>query len=208
MHFTYCVRHSIIEGMKKRLSTIFILILIVLAPVLADSSTKFGMNVGYSNITGKPEMGMYMTTAFVDSRNPNPVHLGFGMRIDMDTTIPIERMDVGFITGLAIDFKLKNNWGIDMVIGPAFAVSTPFSSQPDEGMAVGGGAEISATYFLDSNRTSGISMGLTASGGMYIPDSQTDAASPYGKVAGFFGFTFRTNTHSMFYGANDIYITL
>lgn len=193
--------------MKKKLITLFIIVLCVLSPVFSDSITKFGMNGSYNNITGKPEMGMYMTSAFIDTRTPNPVHLGFGMRIDMNATIPLERMDVDFITGLAIDFKLRNNWGVDIVVGPAFGVSTPFSSAKDEGMTVGGGAEVSATYFLDANRTSGINFGISGSGGMYLPDDNKDA-SAYGKITGFFGFTFRTNSHSLFYGSNDIYVTL
>ena len=207
MHFPISKSHPIIGLMKKKLITLFIIVLCVLAPVFSDSITKFGMNGSYNNITGKPEMGMYMTSAFIDCRTPNPVHLGFGMRIDMNVTIPIERMDVDFITGLAIDCKLRNNWGIDLVIGPAFGVSTPFHSSKDEGMTVGGGAEVSATYFLDANRTSGINFGISGSGGMYLPDDNGET-SAYGKITGFFGFTFRTNSHSLFYGSNDIYITL
>lgn len=193
--------------MKKKLTILSILILCILLPVSADSSTRFGMNGSFNNITGKPEMGMYMTTSFVDSRTPGPVHLGFGMRMEMNSTLPIERMDVDFLTGLALDFKLRHNWGLELIVGPAFGVSTPFNSGKDEGMTVGGGLEFTATYFLDGNRTSGINFGIAGSGGMYLPDSKDTAASPYGKITGFFGFTFRTNYHSMFYGSNDIYVT-
>lgn len=193
--------------MKKKLTILSILILCILVPVSAGSTTRFGMTGSYNNITAMPEMGMYMTSSFVDGRTPNPVHLGFGLRMDMNATIPIERMDMEFISGLAIDFKLKHNWGLEMLIGPAFGVSTPLKSSRNEGMSVGGGAELTATYYLDGNRTSGISFGIAGSGGMYLPDESDKAASPYGKVTGFFGFTFRTSSHSMYYGSNDIYIT-
>ena len=192
----------------KKILTILLVILMISVPVFADNLTKFGMNVAYNTLSGKPEMGMYMTSLFVDNRGPNPINLGFGMRVDMNAALPADSMDVDFISGMVVDFKLKNNWGIELLFGPAFGVTTSFRKGLDEGLFVGGGADLSFTYYLDGNRTSGINFGVAGLGGMNLPENENIQASPQGKITGYFGFTFRSNYHSMLYGAKDIYITL
>ena len=206
-HFTYVPLSTRISYMKKIITMLLILITISI-PVFSDSVTKFGMNGTYNTFSERPEMGMYMTSLFVDNRGPNPVNLGFGMRIDMNASLPTDRMDVDFISGMVVDFKLRGNWGIELLFGPAFGVTTTFRSELDDGMFVGGGIDLGFTYYLDANRTSGINFGLSGSGGMNLPEKESLPASPEGKVTGYFGFTFRSSYHSMLYGSKDIYITL
>ena len=140
--------------MKK---AILILILPFIAlSLFAVTFSSIGMSGLYNQGFNYGELGFYENLSVAYPIEDTPVNIGFGERLDLSFSIPVDTLSIGFITGFTVNANLTSRWDLNLLIGPDIIVS---SGDTDSLIGFGGAFDLSFTYYLNSDRSIGMTIG-------------------------------------------------
>ena len=142
--------------MKKIL--VLTAVLLLAASLFATSFSGLGISAIYNEPYNAFELGLYSNYSYTFPVANSPVSLGFGTRLDLSFSLPINTLSLGFITGLSMDVSITDRWDLYLLAGPEAVVSTTFSDDPVL-VGFGGGFDIGLTYYFDDQKSSGFSFG-------------------------------------------------
>ena len=142
---------------------------------MKDNTALFGFNAGYS----------YYASINESVGIGGGVHgdFAFGLNHRNDFTFAS-----GFIGGLGLEFRIKDAASINLLAGPAIAVDMGIV-EPSVGMGIG--ADASFSYFFGTERTVGVTAGVTLYPQFLVFDDSRDdyfSLDAYGYIAMSFRF--------------------
>lgn len=176
--------------MRKLLTTLAIMALIA-TPAFADSDiATMGITGGYSMKDNTALFGFNAGYSYYASINES-VGIGGGVHGDFAFGLN-HRNDFtfasGFIGGLGLEFRISDSASINLLAGPAIAVDMGIV-EPSVG--IGLGADASFSYFFGTERTVGMTAGVTLYPQFLVFDDSRDdyfSLDAYGYIAMSFRF--------------------
>ena len=165
--------------MKKFLLIILIALVLSLS-LYADSFSSFGMSGIYDNPLNYFELGFYTNYYYTFPLDSSPINLGFGSRLDLSFSIPIDTFSFAFLSGFVLDAELSKRADLYFMLGPQVSIITP--SESVQLLGIGGGLDVGLTYYFDDERTLGASFGIANYFSAIIPEVGSTRFGYYGGV--------------------------
>ena len=162
--------------MKKTI-LVLLLLMVVLTSAFSASFTGFGISGIYDQTYNYFEFGFYSNFYYTFPIDSSPVSLGFGSRLDVSFSMPLDTFSMGVISGFAMNANLNSRTELYLIIGPQ--VTAIFPDNTTSMVGVGGGLDLGITYYFNNEKTVGGSFGVVNYFSACLRDDYTPAYFGY-----------------------------
>lgn len=153
----------------KKVLLIILIAIIASTSVFADSFSGFGISGIYDNPLENFELGFYSNYYYTFPIEGTCVNMGFGSRLDLSFSIPVDTFSFAFLSGFAIDAELSKRTDLYFILGPQVTILMPYDA-PDSIIGIGGGLDAGLTCYFNDERSIGGSFGIANYFSAILPD--------------------------------------